>query len=667
MAMGRDDEDKRVRRAREQIDKALARQDVELAVDAVMALDKAARKPLLTLVSPLLRRRLPDLQQARAWARLHTLAARAEQEPRLLTQEADDAALAAARWPLFLACMRARDFARAGRYWQSLADYVASSAPGLARALRAWIDGQGQIDSSCLADLALDRMPGLAALDPCLATQAPSRPRPALPAAPASTAQVEDALCSLFATQPLSIVTDTLRAWLDNAPTPLAKALRTQAGSLATRDLLFRASAGTSLAEAGQALARMAEGAADDLAEGLLLATRLLIVSVLTQKARPGEAEALEAVVAALVRTTELEGVVDILAHDLARVPGMAFLALHICQGVLSRADTLPGERLFALWAQALDLNAPHDDVDEDDLLNSPGPAWLQAATRMVCKRGKALAAYLDEIEPAARDDLLDDLVWGQPCELVVDLIDAVWNDASEGTRRVLAATIPTLITMAEDASMDRLAGSRSLGQLAAIERIASAAAAADPDLPFLGAGGLVLWRRLGPRALPYHVGLLPFALSQARHADQRIASVKAYIGDRTDIEAWLEAMRELARGDSEILPPLIDETSRLMIERFWDDRIALARGLAYAARFGAPWRHLRTLAHAYQRAAFAADDAEPAPEDRRALRILANMFGGQYQAPRKRQAGSGKRAKRRRKPEPQREQLALPLGETEP
>ena len=490
---------------------------------------------------------------------------------------------------------------------------------------------------------------------------------PCLPAAPASVGQVEDALCSLFATQPLSVVSNTLRAWLDGAPAPLAKALRTQAGSLATRELLLRASSGISLAEAGQALARMAEGAADDLAEGLLLATRLLLTSVATQRSRPGEAEALQAVVAALVRTTELEGVADALAHDLACLPGLAFLALHICQGLLSRADTLPGPRLFAVWAQALDLNAPPDDVDDEDLINSPGPAWLQAATRMMCKHGKALAAYLDEIEPAAREDLLDDLIWGQPCELVAELIDAVWNDASEDTRRVLAATVPTLITMAEDASVDRLAGSRSLGQLAALDRIASAAAAADPDLPFLGAGGLVLWRRLGPRALPYHVGLLPFALSQARHAEQRIAAVKAYIEERTDIEAWLEAMRELARGDSEILPPLIDETSRLMIERFWDDRIALARGLAYAARFGAPWRHVRTLAHAYQRAVFATDDAEPTPEDRLALRLLANMFGGQYQAPRKRQAGSGKKAKRRRKPRQEKEQLCLPLGESEP
>jgi len=661
--MGQGHEDKRIRRAREQIEKALARQDLDLAIEALMALDKTSRQPFFTQVSPFFRRKLPDLQQAGAWARLHTLAARAEQEPRLLTHESDDAALAAARWPLFLASMRARDFVRAGRYWQSLVAGVTARAPGLARVLGAWIDGQGQIDPSCLADLDLDGLP--AATAPC-AGPARSRPRNTLPAPPESVEQVEDALCSLFATQPLSMVSETLRAWLAGAALPLAKALRTQAGSLATRELLLCASAGTSLAEAGQLLARLAAGAADDVAEGLLLATRLLMTAG-TRESRRGEAEALEALVAALVTATEFEGVADVLAGDLARVPSLAAVALKVCQGVLSKAEALPDQRLFAVWALAMALNAPPREDDEEDLCNVPGPTWLQAATRALCKRGKALASSLDGLDAQVRDDLLDDLAFGQPVDLATDLIEAVWTDASEETRRSLAATIPALITIAEETTLERLASSRSSGQQAIIDRIAAIADAADPDLPFLGAGGLLLWRRLGPRALPYHAQLLPFALSQVRTPAQQREVVKDYLGGKADILAYLEAMRELGMCESESLVPLIDETCRLMVERFGEDRVALARGLAYAARFGAPWRHQRTLAHAYQRAVLAADDAEPTPDDRIAVRIMTTILGEQLASPRKKQADRGKKTTQRRKTREAKGQLKLPLDEKEP
>jgi len=665
--MGQGHEDKRVRRARAQIDKALARQDVDLAVEAVMALEKAARPPFFTQASPFFRRKLADLHRTGTWARLHTLAARAEQEPRLLTHEADDAQQAVARWPLFLACMRARDFGRAGRYWQSLHDGVAARAPGLARALRAWVQGQGQIDSSCLADLDLDRLPGSVALDSSGPSHARPRSRPAVPAAPASVEQVEDALHTLFAAQPLPVASDTLRVWLDGASPALAKTLRSQAGSLATRELLIAASAGTSLAEAGQALARMAAGAADDVAEGLLLATRLFLETAATKQLRLVEAAALDALVAALVTTTQMESVADVLAIDLAGQPGLASAALRICQGILTRAETLPDPRLFAIWLLALDLNGPADDVDQEDLHNVPGPTWLQAATRAVCGRATALAACLDQLDPKVRDDRLDDLVWGQPVDLVADLIDAVWTVASEDTRRSLASIIPALITTAEDLSLDRMASSRSLGHMAIFDRIAAAADTADPDLPFFGAGGLVMWNRLGLRALPYHEWLLPFALSQAHNVGQHVEVVKTYVAGKADIHAYLEVMRELGQGDSRILPPLVDETCRLMIERFRNDRVALARGLIDAATLGAPWLYQKKLAHAYQRAVLVGDDAAVTPDDRRAVKIMASILGEQDRSPRKSQTGKGRKANQRRKPKQSKEQLPLPLDEEEP
>ena len=666
MVMGFDNQDKRVRRAKEQIDKALARRDLESAVDAVLAVDKTSREPLFVLVSPAFRKTLSDLQKTSAWARLHTLAARAEQEPRLLLQGADEAAAASARWPLFLACMRARDFARAGRIWKCLVDEATLRAPALARAIGAWIEGQGQIDPHRMAELNLDGLPAVAAPDPRLGTESPGRLRLAPPAAPASPAQVEDALYVLFATQPLTVVADTLRSWLDRSPADLKMVLRSYAGSLALRELLIHASSGDSLALPAQLLARISEGAEDDLAQEILLGTRLLMTTVITKTPRRGEYESLAALAAALVRTKQFKDIADILARDFACSPGLGSLALDICQSALAPAASLPDERLLPLWVQTLNLNAPPPEVDVEDRLSCSGPTWLQAASREVCKRGKSLAAYLDKLDSPARNKTLDSLLWGQPCEIVADVVDALWKDASEELRRALSRMLPDLMETAEEASMNVLAGSRSFADFDILDRITVAVNKADPDLPFLAALGLTLWRRFGLRLLPYYVELLPYALSQASQPSQRIEVVKAYVGNRTDIEAWLEAIRELSKGDSEIMPSLVADTSRMMLDRFRDDRIALARAIDHTANLGAPIGLLKSIAHAYQRAALAEDGPDLTPEDERAQAVLALMFDS-----RTRKSSAKGRAKRRKKSsrrgKSSRGQLALPFDENDP
>jgi hypothetical protein len=666
--MGRGNQDKRERRAREQIGKALARRDLELAVDAVLTLDKTAREPLFDLVAPSFRQTLSELQKTSAWARLHTLAARAEQEPRLLSHGADEAQEASARWPLFLACMRARDFARADRMWKFLVENVTARAPALAHAITAWIGGQGQIDPHAVMDLDLDGLPASAAPDPRLGLEPPSRPRLAPPAMPVSSAQAEEALHALFATQPLTVVADTLRAWLDRAPADLAISLRKQAGSLVMRELLVQARSADSPALPAQLLARLCEGAEeDDLAKQVMLAARLLITKFVAKTPRRGEAEALEALAAALVGSMQFRDLAEILARDFGAIPGLASLAIGICQSALARSASLPDEHLFPLWIRTLHLNAPSHKAEAEDQLWFPGPTWLQAASREVCRRGKALAAYLHKLDPQARRKMLDSLLWGQPSEIVADIMDGLWTEASEDVRRELARVLPDLMEMAEEDSQHMLLGSRSTADLAVIERIALAASKADPDLPFLAAGGLSVWRRFGLRLLPYFVELLPYALSQASQPGQRIEAVKAYVGKRTDIEAWLEVMGELSVGDSKMLPSLIAEAGQAMLERFRTDRIALARAIECTVRFDLPFSLLKTLAHAYQRTMLA-DGAEPTPEDERAQVVLARMFGGKPKKP------PGKdRAKRGRKPlrKPKLRsgsgQLELPLGENDP
>jgi hypothetical protein len=262
---------------------------------------------------------------------------------------------------------------------------------------------------------------------------------------------------------------------------------------------------------------------------------------------------------------------------------------------------------------------------------------------------------------------MLDGLLWGQPSEIVADLMDALWKDASEEVRRELARMLPDLVEMAEEDSQNMFSSGRSSADMAAVDRITLAIRKADPDLPFLAAGGLSLWRRFGLRLLPYFVELLPYALSQANQPSQRMEAVKAYVGNRVDIEAWLEAIRELSMGDAKMLPALIVETSQAMLDRFRTDRIALARAIEYTVKCDVPFSLLKTLAHAYQRAALA-DGTEPTPEDERAQAILGRMFGTMTKKPRAK--GRAKRKnKLPRKPEPQSSggQLELPLDENDP
>jgi hypothetical protein len=220
---------------------------------------------------------------------------------------------------------------------------------------------------------------------------------------------------------------------------------------------------------------------------------------------------------------------------------------------------------------------------------------------------------------------------------------------------------------MAEEDSQRTLLGSRSLADMATVDRLALAASKADPHLPFLAANGLSLWRRFGLRLLPHFVELLPYALSQTSHASQRVEAVKAYVGNRVDIDAWLEVIRELSDGDSIVLPSLIAETFHAMIERFRTDRIALARAIDHAVKVDVPFTLLKDLAHAYQRASLA-DSAEPAPEDERAQTVLTLMFGGRpKKSPAKRRAKRGTGTSRKPKLRSDSGQLVLPLDENKP
>ena len=666
-----------MRRAQAQLGKAIARRDPEGAADALLGLDKLAREPELAPCASLFRQALPELHRQSAWGRLHTLAARSEQEPRLLSHGADDAAVAHALWPLFLACMRARDYARAQRLWQKLYDWIAGRAPALSQAIAAWLAGRGQVESEALAGLDLRRLPEPAPVDQRLGVDSSARwPKPPPPAPPATPESVPDSVHLLFATQSLRQVGDILLGGQAGATPEIAASFRHLAGSLAMRELLLRASSGEGIGEAAQLLARIVhhpnDPTPDDLANEILLAIRFLVGRMGVGSASRDEREALSGLMAALVRLPAFAAVADVLARDFAEIPPLAPLALQVCEHALARARDLAPTPFFALWSQALALHSPRPEHPDDERERSPAPAWLQSASRLACERGKELGSFLATLAGWARARWADALAWGLPYLITVDLIEAVWNHANDEVRRDLAERLDDLILDAEDASIERVMSNPRSVDFTYVERMAAAAEAADPGLPFIGADGLKVWRRLGAKALPFNVRLLPFALFEAKDPSRHFDAAKAYVGNRPEIDAWLEVIDELQECDTTALVPLLTQIERHVLGRYQDDRPALARALIWGYRTRARLDFVRDLAHAYARASLT-NGLEVIADEKLAARIAAIVLrlGTKARGTKPSASKPKKRKPRQPRSNEQRElfqlDLPLPIDEEKP
>lgn len=674
--MAHGSQDKALRRAEAQLDKAVARRDVEGAVAALFGLDKLEREPLLGRSAALVRQMLPELQRQSAWGRLHTLAARVEQEPRLLAHGADDAAAARARWLLLLACMRARDFARAQRMWLLLADLVAARAPALHGAIAAWVAGQGQVDAGALAGLDLARLPEPAAVDPRLGVEPTARAPKAPPPAPPETADaVFEAVHLLFATQPLRQASDILLAWHARATPDVATSMRRLAASLATRELLLRASEGDRIGEAAQLLARLVRSAPDpaDSANEILLAARFLVGKMGAGSASRDEREALPSLMAALTRIPTFTPAAEAIAGDFAKIPALAPLALLLCEQALAGPPELAAGQFFPLWARALALHSPRPKARDEERERRPAPAWLQSVSQRACARGDELAAYLKGLEGGARARLVDTLVWGLPYAIAVDLIDAAWKDASDEVRRALVGPLDDLILDAEDACLERVMANPYSLDYAYVERTAAAAQAADPGLPFFAADGLKVWRRLGPRALPFNVRLLPFAIFDSKDPRRHFDLACACVGQRTDIAAWLEIVDELRECDTAAVLPLLHEIEIHILQRYGSDRPALVRALIWGNRREAPLRFMGDLARAYERIALrpgdagaAGDKPELSADDKLAAKIAAFVLRLGAKTRSKPRPARKPRQKRPRAHQPA-EQLLLPIDPRKP
>ena len=619
--MGRsDDQDGIGRKIRERLDRSLSRGDPEGAFDALLSIPAGARAPVLGPIAALLRTVVPGLQRQAAWGRLHVLAARAENEPRLLpppsttdgtVTEAIPERTLEVRWGLLLACLHARDWARAGRYLTALRPAIDARSPGLGQALAAWVQGAGQIDEAILAPLAA-AIPEPPARDPRLGYDSLPRKRAPLPSAPTAEDMVDDQVLALAATQPFLTFAETVLGWQARASPVVGLAIARAAAPIAVREMLLVLARQAGPEEAALLLGRLARQVAADeaVAAELLLGTRLALPVLVNASMDRKTGSALSELAAAATRHPGPQSfVVDWLTgpepDDRTRAAW-----LRVAEGLLGGGHGLGGEARLRVWASAMatwlcDRRAK----DEPTRL----PTWLQATTEKVLESGGEVGPYLRSVPETRRRAVLAATLAGSSTSAATSLLVACWDHVEDDERRLLAAMAVSLIERAQEESAE-LDLPAEMGDRSVLARLMRAFEDGKEGTPPLLGPAREVWRRIGERAIGYHPELLVWALSECRGVREARRRIEQYRRGRQDVEAILESIRAIAQTERGDCGELIIELERQLVGTFADDPISLGRALKWTRSRGAPARFARSIAQALVEAAGRHPVSSPPP-----------------------------------------------------
>jgi hypothetical protein len=699
--MGRDEGREEIgRKVRERIERSLARRDPEGALEGLLTIPAAARLPILPRVAASLEMSAPELQRQGAWGRLHVLAARAEAEPRLLldspgapnaaagagTGPRDEGALHTAvasapggaaeavaggphrtRWVLLLACLHAKDWARATRYLAGLRPVLDARAPALGRALAAWIERRGQLEVDSLGSL-LAALPEPASPDPRLGYEAPSRRRASLPAPPATADEVEGQVLALAATQPFLTFSETVLAWQARASDVVAAALARAAAPIAVREILLALARNAAPIDSALLLGRLARSVPGDevVAGELHLGTRLALPRL--AGAPPGS-PATSATVAAPDRKTSAalgELAAGAARHDAPQAFVVDWLTasepdgvaragwLRVAEGLLAAAgDTFAPGRRLQVWAAAMSawIRDKHGDGERPRL-----PSWLQAATELVAGQNDALAAFVRSLAAGPRRALLASVLTGASLPAATSILGACWDGADEEGRREMSPMVVSLMDRAHEETDDSDLMAE-LGQRSMLGRLMRALDGDEGGMPPLVGPMRAVWRRVGERAVRYHPELLAWALSESKSPGEARRRIADYRAGRRDVDVLLEAIRAVAETERDDLADLVVDLEREVLRSFADDPASLARAFRWARTRGAPGRLLRDLARALLEAVARHPLPSPPPSWAGELEAAGRLIGKKVRRKlRRERPGSPEVAappKSRRKPRP--------------
>jgi hypothetical protein len=533
MARGNDRKGKQERRARDEIEKGLSRGDVALSVEAFGELSAGDRRAFEARVGALLRPAVAAAHEARAWATLSHLAARAERAPAIVEAGASGVEAGDAWWALLWGCVRQQDRARAGRIAARLAPALGDS-PALAAALAAGLEGLdgGALDAQLVA-----------ALPPGLLGTNDAAPEP-LRAAPRGD-RVEGAVLALCGSRPWAVAADVIERWGRQLPPGEGAAALTLAGRLAAREVLARISARKPLPEESLPLLLVAARAlpgAPALEAPLAVALRVLLVEASAAEPRRGLVAELPAVAAALAAYPGQRAAVASALETLPLDGLDAFDALQLHERLL------PASRSAALWVQA-------------------AACWTRAELASGERRSPSLAALraaLARIEPAAfSPGLLRSLPPGSLVDGLallgrigtLDAIERVFEGcfpmANAPVVAGLSAMVGGLMGRAGSVIAAKMQAQLGGAMEGGVERMINRLAAEHDDE---SDDAERLLRRLAPRATRGNEALFEVLLATERDPDELARLLEGYLEGAEGFAPWLSALRGLAAAEQDAL-----------------------------------------------------------------------------------------------------------------
>ena len=560
-------QEKQHQRAIEQVEKGLRRGDLDLALEALIALPTEQQGALGPRLAPLFRGAIESAHRARAWGRLAQLAVRAERVPSLVEPGSDPRSAAEAWWPLVLGCGRQSDFDRARRLWARLSPEAEARAPRLARAVISWLEGKGTMTAEDFAALAL---PSSEARDPRLGYDDRPRARAehVLPAVPE---EAERVVLGVRGLEPWPVFAQLMQRWGKQLPAPIAARVLVLSGQLAARELLVRMASGAPRTSESFSLLLFAAQqlpSPEPIESALVLAFRHTLRGLGQPAERAQLAAHLPALAAALCRLERYRPLVNDALGALPLAGWPPAEALSLVERLLL---AVPSPRLviqgIGFWRE---VGKQTDYPPEDHLLDALerlSPAALSPA-------------LLRTLTPPQRTLLLGFTGTFASASFVEQVFEAGWSQADESTRAALAVMVEELAAQAEDEASIYQRLPPELAGLARELALISSPPTRDQDAALRTA------RKLAPRALKYNRGLLEQLVLSSRSEAETEALIDAFLADARAIDPWLVACQIV---DTTQMSSASSKLFDRMLARFATDLEALARGVLWLSEAGAP------------------------------------------------------------------------------
>lgn len=633
---------KQQQRARDELDKGLKRGDAELAINALVALPREERLAVVGQVAPLFAELVQSARRAKRWSSLVEYAARADNEPALLTSLPENLR-GEVQWSLMWGAAQSGQWEKAARWWKELQPAMGGRAAVLSAALDAWLVAHGAPPPESLTALRLESV--APAEDPRLGKESIKPTRRTVPA-PQSAGEAERAVLTA-AGSGWATFADNVGQWL-GSDAQTAVAVATVAGPLCTRELLRRlASRSGRLAEPVVLLGRLVGVIPADasLAEESQVCFRALAAHVAGQHVSdPDLGRALMAAgEAALPSTPDL--VRDAFLHILFTaevIPGvLPFMER------LFRQSRSPG--VFAKTVRMWRLSSK----DRGQV-----PTWLVSALQELLTEQKGCLAK--GLHGVAKDDLhvvLSTVIHFFPAGVAEKLLDELWDHGDATLKGEVPTALQYLLERVADANLAPPGGWKSLEQRELFQEFMSwdveegeevfamedlAEEAREMGLSFSQMNEVFalitdtmmgghqsqtnteLWKRWQPRIGVSSRAFLAMSLGAARTDVQMEQVVRDYVKEHGgDFNAWMDVLEgtlESAFG------PNAEPMIQMVLDSAGDDLGKLGKLYETLEKWDVPGPVIKRVAEAVVRVG-QAKPPEPGTFPWRVLNVALNRF----------------------------------------